>query len=187
MMTHPEAAVDRALAAAQVINARRRVYGETQAQKLAYYAQAWSLVWDGRPLFPNRIEAWQMGPVIASLRHGLPAIGQTPPVGVFADSEMATLNAVTDYYGAMGGGELAELTHREEPWLEAWGDRSQNEKGNDPISLDTMRRFYTRMALRGEGPRRPPMPTATAPDEEIARIAADTSRRWAKTLAILGS
>ena len=30
--------VDRAVAAAQAINARRRVYGETQAQKLVYYA-----------------------------------------------------------------------------------------------------------------------------------------------------
>lgn len=40
MMTHhPEAAIDRALAAAQIINARRKVYGETQGQKLAYYAQ----------------------------------------------------------------------------------------------------------------------------------------------------
>lgn len=179
--------VDRAVAAAQVINARKPVSGETQAQKLAYYAQAWSLVWDGRPLFSNRIEAWQMGPVICSLRYALHAIRQAPPAGVFTSTEEATLDAVADYYGAMGGHDLAELTHREEPWRETWGDRPQDAKSSDQIPLDAMRRFYTRMALRGEGPRRPLMPTVTAPDEEVARIAADTSRRWAETLAVLGS
>ena len=183
----PSTTVDRALAAAQVINARKPVHGETQAQMLVYYAQAWSLVWDGRPLFANRIEAWQMGPVVPSLRHALPVIRQAPPAGVFTSTEEATLGAVTDYYGAMCGHDLAELTHREEPWREVWGDRPRGAQCSEPISRDTMRRFYTRMALRGEGPRRPPMPTATAPDEEVERIAADTSRHWATTLAILGS
>ena len=28
-------------------------------QKLVYYCQAWSLVWQSKPLFPNDIEAWQ--------------------------------------------------------------------------------------------------------------------------------
>ncbi len=27
-------------------------------QKLVYYSQAWGLVWDEEPLFPERIEAW---------------------------------------------------------------------------------------------------------------------------------
>jgi hypothetical protein len=27
-------------------------------QKLVYYSQAWHLVWDGEPLFTERIEAW---------------------------------------------------------------------------------------------------------------------------------
>src|SRR5690349_8592497 len=36
-------------------------------QKLAYYSQAWSLVWDEEPLFRERIEAWANGPVLPSL------------------------------------------------------------------------------------------------------------------------
>ena len=36
-------------------------------QKLMYYAQAWSLVWDEEPLFPERIEAWVNGPVVRPL------------------------------------------------------------------------------------------------------------------------
>ena len=33
-------------------------------QKLVYYCQAWSLVWDEQPLFKERIEAWVNGPVV---------------------------------------------------------------------------------------------------------------------------
>ena len=29
--------------------------------ELVYYAQAWSLVWDGAPMFVERIEAWERG------------------------------------------------------------------------------------------------------------------------------
>ena len=28
-------------------------------EKLCYYSQAWSLVWDERRLFPERFEAWR--------------------------------------------------------------------------------------------------------------------------------
>ena len=44
---------------------RCRVHSESQRartswklQKLVYYCQAWSLVWDEEPLFEARIEAW---------------------------------------------------------------------------------------------------------------------------------
>src|SRR5207244_218694 len=36
-------------------------------QKLMYYSQAWSLVWDEAPLFPEKICAWANGPVVPEL------------------------------------------------------------------------------------------------------------------------
>ena len=36
-------------------------------QKLVYYSQAWHLVWEDKPLFPERIEAWFAGPVVPEL------------------------------------------------------------------------------------------------------------------------
>ena len=38
-------------------------------QKLCYYSQAWSLVWDEEPLFPEEFEAWANGPVCSELFH----------------------------------------------------------------------------------------------------------------------
>ena len=36
-------------------------------QKLVYYCQAWSLVWDDYILFPKEIKAWAYGPVVCEL------------------------------------------------------------------------------------------------------------------------
>lgn len=47
-----------------------KVYGATtelKLQKLVYYTQSWSLVWTGVPLFPEKIMAWQFGPVCKDL------------------------------------------------------------------------------------------------------------------------
>lgn len=37
--------------------------------KLLYYAQAWSLVRSGKPLFDEPIMAWQLGPVVPAVYH----------------------------------------------------------------------------------------------------------------------
>ncbi|MDC7291062.1 DUF4065 domain-containing protein [Blautia schinkii] len=36
-------------------------------QKLCYYSQAWSLVWDDSPLFNEDFQAWTNGPVCSEL------------------------------------------------------------------------------------------------------------------------
>ena len=36
-------------------------------QKLVFYCQAWSLVWDKVPIFDESIEAWANGPVVPVL------------------------------------------------------------------------------------------------------------------------
>ena len=36
-------------------------------EKLVYYSQAWHLVWEDKPLFRERIEAWANGPVVPEL------------------------------------------------------------------------------------------------------------------------
>ena len=38
-------------------------------QRLVYYGQAWSLVWDDDALFPEEIEAWANGQVVRALSH----------------------------------------------------------------------------------------------------------------------
>jgi hypothetical protein len=47
-------------------------------QKLCYYSQAWTLVWDDIPLFPEDFEAWANGPVspvLFALHKGMFVLG----------------------------------------------------------------------------------------------------------------
>lgn len=116
-------------------------------QKLVYYAQAWSLVWDDEPLFNNPIQAWANGPVcpdlyqehkgdfkISDLRRG--------NIANLNSDQRETIKVVVDYYGAKSAHYLSELTHQERPWREARGDAEPGERGKNIITLAAMAEYY---------------------------------------------
>ena len=89
-------------------------------QKLCYYCQAWSLVWDDTPLFDEKFEAWANGPVCPQLfqKHkGLFAVDESLfadiPDYPFTSDQIETMNTVLDYYGNRQPQWLSELTHKE--------------------------------------------------------------------------
>ena len=93
-------------------------------QKLAYYSQAWSLVWEDKPLFQERIEAWANGPVCPQLyeeHKGLFKIAELKPgrISALSRSQKVTIEKVVTYYGKFDPQYLSELTHAERPWKEA--------------------------------------------------------------------
>lgn len=49
--------------AAKYILEKRGAMSTMKLQKLCYYSQVWSLVWDDAPLFDEDFEAWANGPV----------------------------------------------------------------------------------------------------------------------------
>lgn len=121
-------------------------------QKLCYYAQAWSLVWDGKPIFPDQIEAWVNGPVIPNLyqeHRGKFSVSASElsfgDANRLTSSERDTIDAVLDHYGSYSGTQLSQITHHESPWLDARVGCSQYERCQNVISLDAMADFYTAM------------------------------------------
>lgn len=95
-------------------------------QKLVYYCQAWHLVWEGRPLFEEHIEAWANGPVVRDLyrehRRKFEVSPKTFPDGRperLTGDEKETIDAVLDSYGSLKPFELSDMTHREPPWRDA--------------------------------------------------------------------
>ena len=126
-------------------------------QKLVYYAQAWSLVWDDRPLFPEHIEAWANGPVVRELydRHRGQFEVRDWPHGdarrLDGDGR-ATVDAVLDFYGDRSAQWLSDLTHSERPWREARQGLPDGERGAQPISLEVMMEYYSTLPPdHGEG------------------------------------
>lgn len=117
-------------------------------QKLVYYAQAWSLVWEDRPLFGERIEAWAHGPVVPELYRehrgkfdvrGWPR-GNAAALGA-ADRE--TVDAVLGYYGNRNAQVLSDWTHSEDPWQLARAGLPEGERGSAEITLESMMEYYS--------------------------------------------
>lgn len=106
-------------------------------QKLVYYCQAWSVVWDEKPMFAETIEAWASGPVVRALYDEHKGIFQIPDLEKGnADNlgieEKETIDAVLQAYGDKPAQWLSDLTHMEKPWNEAregcdLGDNCENE------------------------------------------------------------
>lgn len=121
-------------------------------QKLVYYSQAWSLVWDDEPLFSERIEAWANGPVVPVLysahRSRYQVNERTFRSGdsskLNSDQE-ATINAVLEFYGDKSAQWLSDLTHSEQPWILARAGLKDGERGNSKISLVSMAEYYERL------------------------------------------
>jgi uncharacterized phage-associated protein len=95
-------------------------------QKLVYYCQAWSLVWEEKPLFKARIEAWANGPVIPVLyqaHRGAFKVARWPhgnPDTFESNAdEKSTIEAVLKFYGGQTSQWLSDLTHGEAPWKNA--------------------------------------------------------------------
>lgn len=90
-------------------------------EKLCYYSQAWSLVWDERRLFPERFEAWANGPVCPDLYHAHKGMFKITRGDIHGDPSnidedgTSTIDAVLNAYGKMGAYQLSELTHSERP------------------------------------------------------------------------
>ncbi len=91
-------------------------------QKLLYYAQAWSLVLNGKSLFAEDFEAWAHGPVIPSIyerykEHGFDALPPCECENDIAGETEEVLKEVKRVYGELSGKKLERLTHSEAPGL----------------------------------------------------------------------
>lgn len=117
-------------------------------QKLVYYCQAWSLVWQQRPLFGERIEAWTHGPVVPELwgKHQ----GSREVTAPWPDGQPEELNAVAKetvdavlvLYADKNADELSSLTHQEAPWKDARAGLPPDSRSNREITHTAMAEYY---------------------------------------------
>jgi uncharacterized phage-associated protein len=142
--------------AAYILKKYGRSMTTWKLQKLVYYAQAWSLVWDERRLFSAEIQAWANGPVIPELYkkhrgefqvsswpHGDPAR--------LGPEERETVDAVLKFYGGKTAQWLSDLTHAERPWQEARGSLAPGTRGTRVITLGSMHGYYSGLGESKEG------------------------------------
>jgi uncharacterized phage-associated protein len=116
-------------------------------QKLVYYSQAWSLVWDEKPLFGERIEAWANGPVVPALydwHRGAYNLVRCPAgnAEVLTGEERETVDSVLAAYGDKTSQWLSELTHVEEPWKGVRKGLAPGQASRREITHASMAEYY---------------------------------------------
>lgn len=126
-----------------------RYLSTMKLQKLAFYSNAFSLVADGRPLFPETFQAWVNGPVCPAL-YSAHRGGFIVGLGTFSDHvgtdglgerSRRIVECAHGVLGYLDGNGLSELTHRETPWVEARGGCGNADCCSSVITNESIRSF----------------------------------------------
>ena len=117
-------------------------------QKLCFYCQAWSLVWDDNELFPEEFEAWANGPVCRELYnatrgvYSVTADDENGSSSNLTENQKDTINRVLDYYAKHDAQWLSQLTHLEDPYKLARVGIPAGVGSNNIISKESMAIYY---------------------------------------------
>jgi len=143
----------KALQIAEWMLARARIDGEPltnlKLQKLVYIANGWHLGFEGRPLFPEAVEAWPYGPVVPKVYQTYKAYGAggIDSIGCrhsFAGRVNAVLETVWTAYANLSAVQLVALTHKSRtPWSLTYRD---GEGRGETIPTERIRLHYSDLA-----------------------------------------
>ena len=114
-------------------------------QKLLYYMQGFHLAALGEPLFREKIEAWEHGPVVPPVWREYAPFGRDPirlrspikGIPIFSPRQFELLEEVYHKYGQFSGTRLRNETHKEAPWKTAWAQGQ-----NTVITHESLRTFF---------------------------------------------
>lgn len=124
--------------------------------KFLYFAQGWSMVRFGRPLFSDEFKAFHHGPVLTSLDSGLRKSGAIPlrkkmsrqTLDAFTPEQAELLLDVAEKYNRFSTRELSVLTHRKGG---AWAKyHVEGQTAPQVIPLESIREEFERIKA-GEG------------------------------------
>jgi uncharacterized phage-associated protein len=122
--------------------------------KLVYYTQAWYLALHYQPIFGDEIEAWVHGPVIPTVYDAYKQFRWAPIIidqldieqikQQFNPEHLELLNDIEEVYLPETARALEQLTHSEDPWIQARGDLAPWESSHNIITHESMRAYYAR-------------------------------------------
>lgn len=117
-------------------------------QRLVYYCQVWSVVWDEKILFNEHIYAWANGPIVKELyeiHKGKFLVTNIDggDVEKLDEDQRDTVLLVLKSYGNKSAQWLSELTRLEAPWITAREGLAPGERGHKIISISSIHEYYS--------------------------------------------
>lgn len=128
----------------------KRAITNKKLQKLLYYAQAWSLVFNSKKIFDESIEAWVHGPAVPSVYSEFKNFGfgnintevDEKDFELLSEDDKKVLEDVWKTYGKFDADYLEILAHNEDPWQKARDGIAADESCSNEISTDLMKTYY---------------------------------------------
>jgi uncharacterized phage-associated protein len=119
-------------------------FSNMKLQKLCYYTQGLCTSMRGKPLFSERLCAWDHGPVVEVLYHqykvhkaeAIPAVEDFDATAIDAADQKA-VSDIVEHFGQFSAWGLRGMTHNEPPWAEAYKRASGSE-----ITIQSMVDFF---------------------------------------------
>lgn len=144
-MSDDTSAASNAFAIAGALRSRHRRLSKLKLHKLLFFIQSEHLAWYGIPAFPEEIEAWDNGPVVADLWHKEKYEGVgTGDGGLGIPEDLDNvMKIVLARYRGMSGKDLVEIVHREGPWVDI--TKGGSDVANQTISHDAMRQYAAQL------------------------------------------
>lgn len=131
-------------------------------QKILYFIQAEFLVDFGIPCFMEHMEAWNFGPVVPVAYREYKCFGANPIPriskfveykphciiytqfidNIITDEHKSIIDDILDYFADYSASELVDITHKQEPWIDAY------HSNNRIIDNNAIEGFFRRYASR---------------------------------------
>lgn len=121
-------------------------------QKLLYYAQGYYLALYNKPLFDEKILAWQHGPVVKEVYKDLKPLNpknnfiptdinkmEEDEIKKLGKNEKELIEDVFQLMGQYSAWRLRDKTHQEDPWR----DNYKEGKKNTEIPLSDMKKYFS--------------------------------------------
>lgn len=123
-------------------NEEREGITNLKLQKVLYFVQAYYLAKLGKPLFSDKIEAWEYGPVVPVVYRKYRINGSDPIISEedkssLSDEDKENVQKIWNTFGGYSASKLVDITHAHTPWKEA------NQSTNKVISHKVLKAYYT--------------------------------------------
>lgn len=119
-------------------------------QKALYYSQGFFYAFHHMFLFPDDAQAWVHGPVYKDIYHAYQKDQEQffRYVPKLTKEEQEILDVILRYICCYKGEVLTQLTHLEQPWLQARKDLSRNTKTDRVIKKDKIAAYFETIKRR---------------------------------------
>lgn len=143
---------DIALYVLKLLSPSEEEVSSMKLQKICFYIQGWFIAKNKCELFENDFQAWRLGPVsprLYEMHAGRVVIsledniirGNTEKL---SDSNKSFIESIVAIYGRYTGLQLSDLSHSQDPWINARNGIPDGLPSRNEITTESMERYISK-------------------------------------------